>query len=144
MIRQSHANLPAAGWHGAFGSRHTSQGGTLQQTGRISQRKRGIQLVRHVFVRNWIVLVAAIPASLAIGVAGYHYFVGLSWIDAFLNASMILTGMGQISPLETSAGKIFASFYALYSGVVFLAVWTSFLADSLHHVLPMPDAKESK
>ena len=116
----------------------------MQQTGRISQRKRGIQLVRHVFIRNWIVLVAAIPASLAIGVAGYHYVVGLPWIDAFLNASMILTGMGQISPLATSAGKIFASLYALYSGVVFLAVWTSFLADSLHHVLPTPDAKESK
>ena len=115
----------------------------MKQSGPKVGHKRGILLVRHVFIRNWIMLVAAIPASLAIGILGYHFAVGLPWIDAVLNASMILTGMGQISEIETTGGKIFASAYALYSGVVFLAVWTSFLADSLHHVIPQPDEQKA-
>ena len=52
---------------------------------------------------------------------GYHYFENLSWIDSLLNASMILGGMGPVDPMNTNAGKIFASFYAIYSGVILLA-----------------------
>lgn len=52
---------------------------------------------------------------------GYHFLEELSWIDSLLNASMILGGMGPVAPLRTAGGKIFASFYALYSGVVLLA-----------------------
>ena len=59
--------------------------------------------------------------SLGIGVMGYHYFESLSWIDSLLNASMILGGMGPVAPIQTNAGKIFASFYALYSGIILLA-----------------------
>jgi len=59
--------------------------------------------------------------SLAIGILGYHYFESLSWLDALLNASMILGGMGPVNPLQTAAGKLFASFYALYSGIILLA-----------------------
>ena len=59
--------------------------------------------------------------SLAIGVLGYHFFESLSWVDSLLNASMILGGMGPVNPLQTNAGKIFASFYAIYSGVILLA-----------------------
>ena len=59
--------------------------------------------------------------SLGIGMLGYHFLEHLSWIDSMLNASMILGGMGPVSPLTTIAGKLFASFYALYSGVVLLA-----------------------
>ena len=59
--------------------------------------------------------------SLGLGMAGYHFLEGLSWIDSMLNASMILGGMGPVAPLQTIAGKLFASFYALYSGVVLLA-----------------------
>lgn len=59
--------------------------------------------------------------SLGIGILGYHYLESLSWIDSLLNASMILGGMGPVNPLQTNAGKIFASFYALYSGIVLLA-----------------------
>jgi hypothetical protein len=58
--------------------------------------------------------------SLAIGTAGYAYFANLSAVDAFLNASMILTGMGPVDKMETTGGKLFASFYAIYSGVAFL------------------------
>ena len=59
--------------------------------------------------------------SLSMGILGYHYFESLSWIDSLLNASMILGGMGPVDPIQTKAGKLFASFYALYSGIVLLA-----------------------
>ena len=58
--------------------------------------------------------------SIGIGTAGYHVFGNLPWVDSFLNASMILTGMGPVDRMETDAGKLFASFYALFSGVAFL------------------------
>jgi hypothetical protein len=58
--------------------------------------------------------------SLAIGTAGYAYFANLPVVDAFLNASMILTGMGPVDKMETTGGKLFASIYAIYSGVAFL------------------------
>ncbi len=58
--------------------------------------------------------------SIGIGTAGYHYFGRLSVIDSFLNASMILTGMGPVDHMDTNGGKLFASFYALFSGIAFL------------------------
>ena len=58
--------------------------------------------------------------SLGLGTTGYHVFGGLAWIDSFLNASMILTGMGPVDHLETTAGKLFSSLYALFSGISFL------------------------
>ena len=70
--------------------------------------------------------------SLGIGMAGYHFLEGLSWIDSLLNASMILGGMGPVAPLQTVAGKLFASFYALYSGVVLLAA-VGILATPIYH-----------
>ena len=72
-------------------------------------------------MRNGMIGVILLFFSLGIGMVGYHFLEGLSWIDSLLNASMILGGMGPVNPLQTSAGKIFASFYALYSGVVLLA-----------------------
>ena len=75
--------------------------------------------------------------SLLIGILGYHYFESLSWLDALLNASMILGGMGPVNPLQTDAGKLFASFYALYSGIVLLAsvgiLFTPVFHRFLHH-----------
>ena len=76
-----------------------------------------------------------ILVSLAIGVLGYHYFGSLSWIDSLLNASMILGGMGPINPLQTFSGKIFASFYALYSGIILLASVGILAAPLFHRVL---------
>lgn len=58
--------------------------------------------------------------ALIIGMAGYHHFEGMLWVDAFVNASMILSGMGPLSILVTSAGKIFAGCYALFSGLIFI------------------------
>ena len=78
-----------------------------------------------VFVRrlvlNGLIGLLLLVFSLAIGMLGYHYLENLSWIDSLLNASMILGGMGPVNPLQTNTGKIFASFYAIYSGVILLA-----------------------
>jgi putative effector of murein hydrolase len=73
--------------------------------------------------------------SLGIGMLGYHYLENLSWIDSLLNASMILGGMGPVSPLQTNAGKIFASFYAIYSGVILLASVGILIAPIFHRFL---------
>jgi hypothetical protein len=81
---------------------------------------------------NGIAGLILLAFSLGIGMAGYHFLEGLSWIDALLNASMILGGMGPVAPLQTVAGKLFASFYALYSGVVLLAA-VGILAAPIYH-----------
>jgi hypothetical protein len=73
--------------------------------------------------------------SLFAGVLGYREFESMTWIDALLNASMILGGMGPVDPLRTEAGKLFASLYALYSGVVFLATVALVLAPLAHRLL---------
>jgi hypothetical protein len=72
-------------------------------------------------LRYGLVTAGIILFSLGIGMVGYHYLESLSWIDSLLNASMILGGMGPVNALQTNAGKIFASFYALYSGIILLA-----------------------
>ena len=80
---------------------------------------------QEVFVRrlayNGFIAFALLMLSLGMGILGYHFFEHLSWIDSLLNASMILGGMGPVNPITTIAGKLFASFYALYSGVILLA-----------------------
>ena len=83
------------------------------------------------------VLISAIIlfGSLGIGVLGYHALEGLSWIDSLLNASMILGGMGPVTELHSTAGKVFASLYALYSGVVLLASVGVLAAPILHRFL---------
>src|SRR5512135_3941673 len=72
-------------------------------------------------LRFGLVTAGIILFSLGIGILGYHYLESLSWIDSLLNASMIVGGMGPVNNLQTNAGKIFASFYALYSGIILLA-----------------------
>jgi hypothetical protein len=76
-----------------------------------------------------------IAASLAVGIIGYHGFEGLPFVDALENAAMILTGMGPVSPMRTVAGKVFASCYALFSGVVFLVGVGVLLAPVIHRFL---------
>jgi NO-binding membrane sensor protein with MHYT domain len=82
---------------------------------------------------NLAIGVAAI--ALYIGMAGYHYVAGLNWIDSLLNASMILGGMGPVDPLKTDASKLFASFYALFSGLFFIGVLGLLLAPFIHRVM---------
>ena len=92
----------------------------------------------HVFalrlLRNLLVVSGLIAASLAVGAAGYHRFAGLPWLDATLNAAMILTGMGPVNPLTTAPAKIFGIAYALFSGVAFLTMVALLLAPAVHRL----------
>ncbi len=78
---------------------------------------------------------ALIAVSLGIGTVGYHAFGRLPWVDSLLNASMILTGMGPVDPMRSTAGKLFASAYALFSGVAFLTIVGVLLAPVVHRFL---------
>src|SRR5262245_26592040 len=88
------------------------------------EHRRQALLPRHLFFRRLgrFILASAllIGVSWLIGILGYHFLENLGWVDSILNAAMILGGMGPVSELKTDAGKLFASFYALFSGVVFL------------------------
>lgn len=86
-------------------------------------------------LRNFLWSLVTISVSLLIGILGYHLTENLSWLDSLLNASMILGGMGPVDTLKTSGGKLFASFYALFSGVVFLITMSVVLAPVLHRFL---------
>ena len=76
-----------------------------------------------------------VAASLGLGVLGYHWTESLGWLDSLLNASMLLGGMGPVESPQTAAGKLFASFYALFSGVVFLLAAGVFAAPMVHRML---------
>jgi TRAP-type C4-dicarboxylate transport system permease small subunit len=76
-----------------------------------------------------------VAGALGIGVLGYHGLVGLSWVDSFLNAAMILGGMGPVNPITTQGGKVFAALYALFSGLLFLVVAGVLFAPVVHRFL---------
>ncbi len=92
-----------------------------------------------VFIRRLVacVAVAGLLAALAllVGVAGYHWLAGLGWADALLNASMILGGMGPVDALTGTGAKVFASCYALFSGLLFVILMGLVLAPLLHRML---------
>jgi hypothetical protein len=90
--------------------------------------------LRH-FASNSVFAIGVIFGSLFLGALGYHAIGRLGWIDAFLNASMILTGMGPVDHMSTAAAKIFATVYALFSGVVFLTSVGVFMAPLVHRFL---------
>ena len=73
--------------------------------------------------------------ALIIGISGYHWIAGLNWIDSLLNASMILGGMGPVNLLTNAAAKVFASLYALFSGLVFIAVMGIVFSPIVHRML---------
>ena len=86
-------------------------------------------------IQHFVIATAMMLGSLVIGVTGYHVCEHLPWLDALLNASMILGGMGPVDPIRTTAGKLFASCYALYAGLVFVAVTGILLLPAVHRVL---------
>ena len=85
--------------------------------------------------KNLLAAVLLVGLALGIGVVGYHDLAELSWIDSFLNASMILTGMGPMNPIVSVSGKLFASFYALFSGIIFLSSILIVMAPIVHRFL---------
>ena len=96
----------------------------------LSRTKFAIRVMKHAALAMLLLLF-----SLGFGVVGYRVTDGLSWIDALLNASMILGGMGPVDKLSTDSGKLFASFYALFSGIVFIGIAGIIVAPVAHRVL---------
>src|SRR5580658_8193941 len=102
------------------------------------ERRTEPLLSRPLFMRRfarWALVAAVVIAgSLLFGVCGYHFLEGLPWIDSLLDASMILGGMGPVDPIRTTAGKVFASFYALYSGLAIIAIVGILIAPVVHRL----------
>jgi hypothetical protein len=92
--------------------------------------------------RHGLVALAVLVFGLGIGVLGYHQLAHLSWVDSLLNASMILGGMGPVDPLRSNAAKIFASCYALFSGLAFIGIVSVLLAPFVHRMLHRFHAEE--
>lgn len=85
--------------------------------------------------RRGLVALATFTVCVGAGMAGYHHFEGMGWVDAYTNASMILSGMGPLDPIKTPGGRVFAGTYALFSGVAFLTTVGFFLLPALHRLL---------
>ncbi|MBK9462414.1 MAG: hypothetical protein IPN94_24080 [Sphingobacteriales bacterium] len=104
------------------------------------ERKHEPLLQKQAFVRrlgyNILVAFEALLVSLGLGIIGYHNLCHFSWIDSLLNASMILGGMGPVSPIDDEyiSGKVFASFYAIFSGIGFVGGISILLAPILHRI----------
>ena len=87
-------------------------------------------------LRHFSFAMSVIAVSLVVGMVGYRYFEGMPWIDAYLNAAMLLGGMGPVDPqLQTRAGKVFAGLYALYAGMVVLVAAGILIAPVFHRFL---------
>lgn len=103
------------------------------------ESKRQSPITQANFIRRlfrqlaWVFILLAF--SLLIGMAGYVRFEGLSWVDAFLNASMLLGGMGPVNPPQSFAGKLFAGLFALYAGLVFIVAAALLFTPLLHRLL---------
>jgi hypothetical protein len=105
----------------------------------VFEHRKDKLLPRREFVHRLGWSVAAgfvlIAFSLSIGMLGYHTLAGLPWVDAFLDAAMILSGMGPMSPLTNDAAKLFAGFYAIYCGIALIATTGVILAPVIHRSL---------
>jgi hypothetical protein len=103
------------------------------------EKRRERLLSRRAFLarlaRHGVIAALVVAVSLGIGILGYHSLENLAWIDALVNASMILGGMGPVNEIHTFGGKLFASFYALFTGVVFLILMGIMAAPILHRFL---------
>jgi hypothetical protein len=93
----------------------------------------------HIFVRrilrNLVIGSAVMLLSLSIGMIGYSHFENMTWVDAYVNATMILSGMGPVDVLHTEGGKLFAGTYALFSGIIFLVVIAIIIAPVFHRFM---------
>ena len=96
-------------------------------------------LPKHLFLRRLakyaLISLSIILASLLIGIIFYHVLEGLSWVDSFLNAAMLMGGMGPVNSLHTDAGKVFAGIYALYCGFIVLVAVGIFATPIFHRFL---------
>ncbi|MFO0995046.1 MAG: hypothetical protein U1F33_00065 [Alphaproteobacteria bacterium] len=98
-------------------------------------RKLDRRPTRRHYLRSFAVAAVLVAIALGAGVLGYHYLDGLRWVDALVDAAMILGGMGPVNPLVNDGAKIFAATYALFCGLVFLASAAVLLAPWIHLLL---------
>ncbi len=102
----------------------------------------------HIFVRrlfrNLVIGSAVMLFSLGLGMLGYSHFEKMNWVDAYINASMILSGMGPVDVLHTEGGKLFAGTYALFSGIIFLVVIAVIIAPIFHRFMQKFQIKDSQ
>ncbi len=102
-----------------------------------THRERAWSIV--IFIRKFLSYLGLsalfISLGLIVGIIGYHWAAGLSWLDALVEASMILSGMGPISPLSTTSAKVFASLYALFSGLIFVLAMGIVLSPLMYSLL---------
>lgn len=96
----------------------------------LSRRAFLARVGRHAALSGSVVI-----GSLLVGMAGYQHFEALAWRDAFLNAAMLLGGMGPVNAPQSPGGKLFAGFYALYAGLLFIGVTGLMLAPVVHRIL---------
>ncbi len=87
------------------------------------------------YKKNGLVVLMMLGFSLVAGMAGYHWLAPMSWVDAFVNAAMLLGGMGPVDPLKNDAAKLFAGAYAIYCGVVFIAAAGLLISPLTRHIL---------
>ncbi len=95
-------------------------------------------------VKNILIGILIIFLSLFLGMMGYRHYENMSWVDAYVNAAMILSGMGPVSTLQTDNGKIFAGTYALFSGIVFLVFMAIIFAPVIRYFLHQFHLEEDK
>lgn len=118
----------------------------MNVTGQMYEHKRHHLLSWPHFIRrasrHLLVGIAIVAIADGVGTIGYHVAAGLSWLDAFLNASMILSGMGPVDHMSTPAAKVFSALYALFSGVVFIGVMGVVLAPWAHRMLHVVTLEE--
>lgn len=101
---------------------------------RSSRLLDGRQFIRRL-VRHFGLAIALVGTSLLAGMVGYVWLAGMTWVDAFLNASMLLGGMGEVTELRSDAAKIFAGVYALYAGLAFIVSASIIVAPIAHRIL---------
>jgi hypothetical protein len=116
-----------------------TRGSTSERQAAVYENHRKPPVSPAVFwrriARHVAFVVLLLGASMAIGMWGYEHFEHLAWRDAFLNSAMLLGGMGPVDPLRTPGGKLFAGFFALYAGVVFLFSAGLLIAPIAHRIL---------
>ena len=96
------------------------------------------------FLRNLVIGSAVMLFSLGLGMIGYSHFEKMNWVDAYINASMIMSGMGPVDVLHTEGGKLFAGTYALFSGIIFLVVIAVIIAPVFHRFMQKFQIKDSQ
>jgi hypothetical protein len=108
------------------------------------QKLAPVKIFYRRILKQLIIASVILIVCLAIGILGYHYTANIAWLDSLHNASMILSGMGPVVEIKTDSGKWFSSFYALFSGVVFITNIGIILAPAIHRMFHRFHLEDSK